>query len=259
MAGTTKTFGAAALKSSNVASASTCDIGATTTAIVRITGTTTITSLGTVANKLRFVTFAAALTLTYNATTLILPGAANIVTAAGDTATFLSDASGNWTCLAYQRAAIPPAPGNGQIAFPATQNSSADVNTLDDYEEGTFTAGLAFGGASTGITYTTQSGVYTKIGNVVFFSINLLLSNKGSATGAPTLTGLPFASSSFPFSVSITPLAGFTGLTAGLTGFVVNGSTTISLRAPSTTGSSAINDTNFSNTSNLYATGFYRV
>ena len=51
---------------------------------------------GARAKTLRVVYFAGALTLTHNATTLILPGATNIAIAAGDSAIFLSDASGNW-------------------------------------------------------------------------------------------------------------------------------------------------------------------
>ncbi|MCC7254216.1 DUF2793 domain-containing protein [Hyphomicrobium sp.] len=101
-----RTTGAVRAKSGQVdiASAATCDIGAAAAQRVRITGTTTITSLGTVPNELRFVCFAGALTLTHNGTSLILPGGANIAAAAGDTATFASDASGNWRCLDYQRA-----------------------------------------------------------------------------------------------------------------------------------------------------------
>lgn len=88
----------------SVASASTTDIGAAASQSVTITGTTTITSLGTAASgTLRRVVFAGALTLTHNSTSLILPGAANIVTVAGDTATFLSEGGGNWRCIAYQR------------------------------------------------------------------------------------------------------------------------------------------------------------
>jgi hypothetical protein len=87
-----------------VASATTCDVGAATSNRVQITGTTTITGLGTGINKTRLVRFAGALTLTHNATSLILPGAANITTAAGDTAIFTSDGSSNWRCLSYQRA-----------------------------------------------------------------------------------------------------------------------------------------------------------
>jgi hypothetical protein len=51
------------------------------------------------------VRFAAALTLTHNATSLILPGAANITTAAGDVGIFTSDGSGNWRCINYETAA----------------------------------------------------------------------------------------------------------------------------------------------------------
>ena len=87
-----------------VASATTADIGAATSNRVQITGTTTITGFGTGTNKTRLVRFAGALTLTHNATSLILPGAASITTAAGDTAIFASDGSGNWRCLSYQRA-----------------------------------------------------------------------------------------------------------------------------------------------------------
>lgn len=87
-----------------VASASTCDILGAASALVAISGATTITSLGTGANRVRFVRFTGALTLTHNATSLILPGGANITTAAGDTMIVESDASSNARVLAYQRA-----------------------------------------------------------------------------------------------------------------------------------------------------------
>ena len=89
----------------DIASAATTDIGAATSPNVRVTGTTAITSLGTApAGVRRFVSFAAALTLTHNATSLILPGAANITTAAGDTAVARSLGSGNWVIESYARA-----------------------------------------------------------------------------------------------------------------------------------------------------------
>ena len=80
----------------------------------------------------------------------------------------------------------------GQIKFPATQVPSADANTLDDYEEGTWTMGIAFGGASTGVTYSANSGKYTKIGRQVTINGLLIVSDKGSSTGDFTITGLPF-------------------------------------------------------------------
>lgn len=91
----------------DVASSGTTDIGAETSTRVRITGTTTITSFGTRANKLRYLRFASALTLT-NGASLVLPGAADKVTEAGDTATAFSDADGVWRVVDYQRASGEP-------------------------------------------------------------------------------------------------------------------------------------------------------
>ena len=88
----------------NIASAATTNIAAATGNFVQVTGTNTITALGTAqAGTKRTVEFTGALTLTYNATSLILPGLANITTAAGDTAEFVSLGSGNWLCYNYQQ------------------------------------------------------------------------------------------------------------------------------------------------------------
>ena len=81
--------------------------------------------------------------------------------------------------------------GSG-IVFPSTQVASANANTLDDYEEGTWTMGVSFNGASVGVTYTSSTGSYTKIGRQVTVNGYLQLSNKGSSTGAAKVTGLPF-------------------------------------------------------------------
>ena len=80
----------------------------------------------------------------------------------------------------------------GQIKFPATQNASADPNTLDDYEEGTFTIGLSFGGGTTGLTFSSRTAFYIKIGAKVYVWFSFVLSNKGSSTGVARLTGFPF-------------------------------------------------------------------
>lgn len=100
----------------DVASAATTDIGAAASNNVRITGTTTITSLGTAsAGITRKVRFAGALTLTHNGTSLILPGSANITTAADDTAEFYSLGSGNWLCLVYKKASGQAIIGGGGV------------------------------------------------------------------------------------------------------------------------------------------------
>lgn len=92
-------------KGADIASATTTDIGAATGNFVDVTGTTTITGLGTVqAGTRRTVRFTGILTLTHNATSLILPSGASITTAAGDVAEFISLGSGNWVCTGYSRA-----------------------------------------------------------------------------------------------------------------------------------------------------------
>jgi hypothetical protein len=89
-------------KGADIASASSIDLGAATGEFVDVTGTTTITSLGTVVAGInRTVRFTGALTLTHNATSLILPSSANITTANGDVAQFRSLGSGNWKCTGY--------------------------------------------------------------------------------------------------------------------------------------------------------------
>lgn len=68
------------------------------------------------------------------------------------------------------------------------------TNILGTYEDTTsFTPTITFGGAAVGVTYTQQSGRYSRIGNVVFFHIQITLSNKGSSTGTAELNGLPYS------------------------------------------------------------------
>lgn len=97
-----------------VASATTTDIGNVASSNVVISGTTTITGFGTIAPCRRFVRFSGALTLTHNATSLILPnGGSNISTAAGDSLIAESLGSGNWKVLVYQPASGSSVSGGG--------------------------------------------------------------------------------------------------------------------------------------------------
>jgi hypothetical protein len=90
----------------SIASAATTNVTGSTSTFVSITGSASITSLGTEPNVIKYVraAAAAAFTLTHNATTLILPTSANITASAGDSFIALSDASGNVRVMAYQRA-----------------------------------------------------------------------------------------------------------------------------------------------------------
>lgn len=121
-------------KGSNIASATTTDIGAATGNLVHVTGTTTITGLGTVqAGTERVVVFDAILTLTHNGTSLILPTGANITTAAGDAAIFRSEGAGNWRCVVYQRAsgaALSGGGGGGLTNWTEAVNSSSPNATI---------------------------------------------------------------------------------------------------------------------------------
>lgn len=108
-----------------IASATTTDIGASTSNVVYISGTTTITGLGTIAaGARRTVRFLGSLVLTHNVTSLILPGNASITTAANDTAEFLSLGSGNWICLDYTYRSnlvdmVTLYPNGGSVGSPA--------------------------------------------------------------------------------------------------------------------------------------------
>jgi hypothetical protein len=85
----------------------------------------------------------------------------------------------------------------GGIQFPATQSASADVNNLDDYEEGDFTPVYQRSTTTiaSGVGYTFQRGQYTRIGNVcyVWFDINTDVFSSVSGSGVFSIGGLPFA------------------------------------------------------------------
>lgn len=146
--------------------------------------------------------------------------------------------------------ATPASTGAG-VTFPASQSSSSDANTLDDYEEGTWTPVLSFGGGSTGIVYTTQLGRYTKIGNTVTVNMYFALSNKGSSTGTASISGLPFS----VVNVSnFYPGGAFRmGSSSGLSGapqfYTQYNNNTISIEVGGTT--TALTQANFTNTSDI--------
>jgi hypothetical protein len=101
------------------------------------------------------------------------------------------NSSGNLTISGNVGINTTPTTSGTGITFPATQSASSDANTLDDYEEGTFTPTVS-GSTTAGTgTYTARNGSYTKIGNVVHFLIDYILSAH-TGTGDILITGLPF-------------------------------------------------------------------
>ena len=93
-------------KGTDVASAATLTLPASEAdQFFDVTGTTTVTAISTrAAGRVIVLKFEDVLTLTHNATDLVLPGGANITTAAGDVAVFVSEGSGDWRCVSYSKA-----------------------------------------------------------------------------------------------------------------------------------------------------------
>ena len=88
--------------------------------------------------------------------------------------------------------ATPSTSGSG-ITFPATQSASTDANTLDDYEEGVFTPTLVGFSTAGTTTYSTQTGLYTKIGRQVYIQGLVTAGSISSPVGSKiTIGNLPF-------------------------------------------------------------------
>lgn len=154
--------------------------------------------------------------------TLTLPDATGTVQVSGNP---ISGTTGTFTGLVDISAA-----GAGQIKFPATQNASSDANTLDDYEEGTWTPDLK--NASSSSTFTSKTGRYTKIGRLVYCSFVVDAGNTGTAGSTVTLSGLPFAyggTSNAPTLVAFTA-NGIGSATGCYTSRTQGGSTTLDVR-----------------------------
>lgn len=142
-----------------------------------------------------------------------------------------------------------------------TTNSKVDVAALKingvdvPYAAGTWTPVLRFGGATTGITYAALTGVYVRIGGLLFFDLTVALTSKGTATGAATIAGLPVVGVS---NGGVFPryLASMVGIIAPIIGLISG--TVIGLQSGFTAGAD-LTEANFSNSSNFQLVGIYTV
>ena len=107
-----------------------------------------------------------------------------------------------------------PSPHTGNVTFPASQVASSDANTLDDYEEGTFTPVLQ-GGSTAGVT-ANGTGYYTKIGRLVSCDIRLNNVAISGGSGDAKISG-------FPFTMSNGGVSGAYGVALPLTYKVTHG------------------------------------
>lgn len=156
-----------------------------------ITGTTTITSINTIAvGTYVMLQFDAALTLTHNATDLILPGNANITTAAGDIATFYEYATGDWRCVSYQVQANAPGGGAGS-GFPDTDNDKTAAYTVVSGDVG---ENIVFSGLSANVDCTLDVSLLS-LGDILgvinedsTYSVRVVVSNTSTMTLGSTKT-----------------------------------------------------------------------
>ena len=169
--------------SSTLASAGSLNIGGVVTGdYINITGTTTITSFGTIAAGIeRTLIFSGALTLTHNSASLILPTGANITTVAGDVFTFRSEGSGNWRCTGSSRdtpltgAITTVASGAASLgSFSSAQLASALTNE-------TGSGAAVFGTSPTLITPALGTPASGTLTNCTFPTLNQ--STTGTAAG----------------------------------------------------------------------------
>ena len=147
----------------------------------------------------------------------------------------------------------------GQLIFPATAVPSANVNTLDDYEEGTFTPTISFGGSSAGVTYTTQAGYYQKIGNRVNFKLRIILSNNGSGSGAALIEALPFTSAnSIPTALSLR-LGGSLGVISTCQAYMNQNASTCVIETLASGVGTQLTEVELGNTADIMLQGTYEI
>ncbi len=149
----------------------------------------------------------------------------------------------------------------GNVAFPATQVASADANTLDDYEEGSWTPILH--GATT-TTYTEQGGVYTRIGRFVFFTGVIIVNSVGDGS-TYIIGGLPFSASS-PGTTNLLPggilVQYHDTLATSVVEFsadVTRGASTVLMRSKTAAAANPSTNALFQNSGRVNCSGFYQV
>lgn len=135
------------------------------------------------------------------------------------------------------------------------QLAMADIS---DYEEGSWTPALDFGGAAVGMTVSSATGRFIRMGKIVILGFDHRITAKGSSTGTAHITGLPYAAGLLNGHGMIGDFFNMATLGGGvLAGVVQAGTSSILLSTGSASGSSNLTNSNFTNTSIIAGTLVY--
>lgn len=153
--------------------------------------------------------------------------------------------------------------GGAKPSFTATPRVTSitfdGTNNLGNYSTTTWTPDLQFGGAKTGITYSTQTGTYYRIGNVIYYRCIIVLTSKGSDTGAATIEGLPVTVASTTVGNALLGVATYSGVQTACK--ATASSTSLALYFVDAAGGAvtAFADSHMANTTTIDCSGFYFV
>ena len=145
-----------------------------------------------------------------------------VLTLPDSTATLFTDAGGTLTGGLTLGGQLNLG-STGQIVFPATQNPSSNANTLDDYEEGTWTPTFGYSSVNPTVSYSFQHGHYVKVGRVVTITFDLEATSLSGGSGHPYIRGLPFVSGNLPNSFPVPTFRDCTAITTLASQQILNG------------------------------------
>lgn len=124
-------------------------------------------------------------------------------------------------------------------------------------DTGPFTPVVAFSGASVGVAYATQSGSYTRVGNVVTFSVNITLTSKGSSVGTLQVTGLPYTSAALNQIINAPYISNVIGGVANAVGNISASGSVLTFFNAQVNATDVLKDTNVSGNTTINITGSY--